>query len=95
MRGTIRVLVVDDSAFVRKVVTQMLSRSPFIEVAARSAGDDATDLLGSYFSRGDLSELWGLLEAGGLWPAATMTRATTLRSGVELSNAGSDANGSI
>jgi two-component system, chemotaxis family, protein-glutamate methylesterase/glutaminase len=28
----IRVLVVDDSAFVRKVVTQMLSRSPLIEV---------------------------------------------------------------
>ena len=27
-----RVLVVDDSAFVRKVVTQMLSRSPAIEV---------------------------------------------------------------
>jgi two-component system chemotaxis response regulator CheB len=28
----LRVLVVDDSAYVRKVVTQMLSRSPFIEV---------------------------------------------------------------
>ena len=32
MPGLIRVLVVDDSAFVRKVVTQMLSRSPFVEV---------------------------------------------------------------
>jgi two-component system chemotaxis response regulator CheB len=32
MHPIIRVLVVDDSAFVRKVVTQMLSRSPFIEV---------------------------------------------------------------
>jgi two-component system, chemotaxis family, protein-glutamate methylesterase/glutaminase len=30
--GVTRVLVVDDSAYVRKVVTQMLSRSPFIEV---------------------------------------------------------------
>jgi len=30
--GVIRVLVVDDSAYVRKVVTQVLSRSPFIEV---------------------------------------------------------------
>jgi two-component system chemotaxis response regulator CheB len=30
--GVIRVLVVDDSAYVRKVVTQMLSRSPFLEV---------------------------------------------------------------
>lgn len=32
MAGLIRVLVVDDSAFVRKVVTQMLSRSPFVEI---------------------------------------------------------------
>jgi two-component system chemotaxis response regulator CheB len=32
MTGIIRVLVVDDSAFVRKVVAQMLSRSPFIEI---------------------------------------------------------------
>jgi two-component system chemotaxis response regulator CheB len=31
-QANIRVLVVDDSAFVRKVVSQMLSRSPFIEV---------------------------------------------------------------
>jgi two-component system, chemotaxis family, protein-glutamate methylesterase/glutaminase len=41
MAGLIRVLVVDDSAFVRKVVTQMLSRSPFVEVvgAARDGGE--------------------------------------------------------
>src|SRR5262245_23508904 len=33
MTGSIvRVLIVDDSAYVRKVVTQMLLRSPFIEV---------------------------------------------------------------
>src|SRR6185295_10872267 len=30
--GIVRVLVVDDSAYVRKVVTHMLSRSPLIEV---------------------------------------------------------------
>jgi two-component system chemotaxis response regulator CheB len=30
----VRVLVVDDSAYVRKVVAQMLSRSPFLEVVA-------------------------------------------------------------
>jgi two-component system, chemotaxis family, protein-glutamate methylesterase/glutaminase len=38
---TIRVLVVDDSAFVRKVVSQMLSRSPGIEVVgiARDGAD--------------------------------------------------------
>jgi two-component system chemotaxis response regulator CheB len=41
MAGLIRVLVVDDSAFVRKVVTQMLSRSPFIDVVgtARDGGE--------------------------------------------------------
>jgi two-component system, chemotaxis family, protein-glutamate methylesterase/glutaminase len=32
MRQEVRVLVVDDSAYVRKVIKQMLSRSPFIEV---------------------------------------------------------------
>ena len=37
----IRVLVVDDSAYVRKMVTQMLSRSPFVEVVgtARDGGE--------------------------------------------------------
>ncbi|MDB4909034.1 MAG: Chemotaxis response regulator protein-glutamate methylesterase [Gemmatimonadetes bacterium] len=39
--GVVRVLVVDDSAFVRKIVKQMLSRSPFIEVvgAARDGAE--------------------------------------------------------
>jgi two-component system chemotaxis response regulator CheB len=32
MDGLIKVLVIDDSAYVRKVVKEMLSRSPFIEV---------------------------------------------------------------
>src|SRR5262245_6751917 len=46
MNGVVRVLVVDDSAFVRKVVRQMLTRSPFVEVvgAARD-GDEALDLV--------------------------------------------------
>jgi two-component system chemotaxis response regulator CheB len=37
----LRVLVVDDSAYVRKVISQMISRSPFIEVvgAARDGAD--------------------------------------------------------
>jgi len=41
MDRVIRVLVVDDSAYVRKVITQMLSRSPFIEVVgtARDGAD--------------------------------------------------------
>src|SRR5581483_3392861 len=44
--GVIRVLVVDDSAYVRKVVRQMLSRSPFLEVvgAARD-GEEALELV--------------------------------------------------
>ncbi len=41
----IRVLVVDDSAFVRKVVREMLSRSPFIEVVgAAHDGVEALEL---------------------------------------------------
>ena len=32
MDGVLRVLIVDDSAYVRKVIREMLSRSPFIEV---------------------------------------------------------------
>ena len=45
MDGVLRVLVVDDSAYVRKVVREMLSRSPFIEVigAARD-GREALEL---------------------------------------------------
>jgi two-component system, chemotaxis family, protein-glutamate methylesterase/glutaminase len=46
MDGVVRVLIVDDSAFVRKVIRQMLSRSPFIEVvgAARD-GEEALELV--------------------------------------------------
>jgi two-component system chemotaxis response regulator CheB len=41
----IRVLIVDDSAYVRKVVKQMLSRSPFIDVVGMARdGQDALDL---------------------------------------------------
>jgi two-component system chemotaxis response regulator CheB len=45
MPEVVRVLVVDDSAYVRKVVTQMLGRSPFIEVvgAARD-GEEALEM---------------------------------------------------
>ena len=46
MSGVVRVVVVDDSAYVRKVFRQMLSRSPFIEVvgAARD-GVEAMELI--------------------------------------------------
>jgi two-component system chemotaxis response regulator CheB len=46
MDRVLRVLVVDDSAYVRKVIRQMLSRSPFIEVvgAARD-GAEALELV--------------------------------------------------
>src|SRR5688572_9770627 len=46
MTQVVRVLVVDDSAFVRKTVREMLSRNPYIEVvgAARD-GDEALELV--------------------------------------------------
>lgn len=46
MDRVLRVLVVDDSAYVRKVIKQMLSRSPFIEVvgAARD-GKEALEMV--------------------------------------------------
>ena len=46
MNQIARVLIVDDSAYVRKVLRQMLSRSPFIEVvgAARN-GEEALELV--------------------------------------------------
>ena len=46
MTNVIRVLVVDDSAFVRKVVSQMLARSPFIEVVGTARdGSEALDMV--------------------------------------------------
>jgi len=46
MTDRIRVLVVDDSAFVRKVVAQMLSRSPRIEVVGVARdGEEALELV--------------------------------------------------
>ena len=46
MDGVVRVLIVDDSAFVRKVVRQMLSRSPFLEVVgAAHDGEEALELV--------------------------------------------------
>ena len=46
MNEIVRVLIVDDSAYVRKVVREMLSRSPFLEVvgAARD-GEEALELV--------------------------------------------------
>ena len=45
MADIVRVLVVDDSAYVRKVVTQMLARSPFIEVVGTARdGREALEL---------------------------------------------------
>ncbi len=46
MQQPIRVLVVDDSAFLRKVVSQMLTRSPLIEVVATARdGEEALELV--------------------------------------------------
>lgn len=43
MTDLVRVLIVDDSAYVRKVIRQMLSRSPFLEVVG--AARDGTEAL--------------------------------------------------
>src|SRR5215216_4662153 len=46
MDRVLKVLVVDDSAYVRKVVKQMLSRSPFLEVVGTARdGREALDLV--------------------------------------------------
>lgn len=46
MEPVVRVLIVDDSAYVRKVVKQMLSRSPFIEVVGIARdGQEALELV--------------------------------------------------
>src|SRR6185312_10718054 len=46
MNQIIRVVVVDDSAYVRKVMKEMLSRSPFIEVVGTARdGEDALDVV--------------------------------------------------
>jgi len=46
MDRVLRVLVVDDSAYVRKVVREMLSRSPFVEVVGTARdGREALDLV--------------------------------------------------
>jgi two-component system chemotaxis response regulator CheB len=46
MVGVVRVVVVDDSAYVRKVVKEMLSRSPFLEVVGVARdGDEALEMV--------------------------------------------------
>jgi SAM-dependent methyltransferase len=47
---------------------------PFVEVAARHAGPDAVDLLGSYWTLGDLELLGELFEAADLVITGTRTR---------------------
>ena len=49
MQSVVRVLVIDDSAFVRKVVSQMLSRSPFVEVVGTARdGEEGLELVERY-----------------------------------------------
>src|SRR6186997_3679679 len=46
MPDIVRVVVVDDSAYVRKVVSQMLGRSPFVEVVGVARdGQEALDVV--------------------------------------------------
>src|SRR6185503_6597467 len=49
MNRVVRVLVVDDSAYVRKVVKEMLSRSPFLEVVGVARdGDEALEMVARF-----------------------------------------------
>lgn len=52
---------------------------PFADVVARHAGPDAVELVGSYFSLGDLDLVRGLLEKAGLRATGTKTRLGTVR----------------
>ena len=54
---------------------------PFIEVAARHAGAEATSLLGTYWVHGDLDALARLFDAAGLQIADTRTRTGLVRFG--------------
>src|SRR5258705_13513154 len=45
MSDLVRILIVDDSAYVRKVIRQMLSRSPFLEIVGTARdGREALEL---------------------------------------------------
>jgi two-component system chemotaxis response regulator CheB len=45
MSEVVRILIVDDSAYVRKVIRQMLSRSPFLEIVGTARdGREALEL---------------------------------------------------
>lgn len=52
---------------------------PFAQVAARHAGSDATDVISSYFSLGDLAVVTRLFEDAGLPVSTTTTRLGTVR----------------
>lgn len=52
---------------------------PFVDVAARHAGPEATELLGSYWVLGDLELVAALFEATGLEVTATHTRLGTAK----------------
>lgn len=52
---------------------------PFVEVAARHAGPEATSLLSTYWRLGDLVQLESLFEAAGLRVTSTRTHVGTAR----------------
>jgi SAM-dependent methyltransferase len=52
---------------------------PFIQAAARHAGPDAVNLLGTYWIHGDLDALGRLLDRAGLRVAGVRTRTGTVR----------------
>jgi hypothetical protein len=52
---------------------------PYADIAARHAGEEARELIGSYFSLGDLDAVQDLLARAGLRPSAATTRLGAVR----------------
>jgi ubiquinone/menaquinone biosynthesis C-methylase UbiE len=53
--------------------------APFVELAARHAGEEATGLLSTYFASGDLDELQRLVTAAGMRVTVTRTYMGTVQ----------------
>ncbi len=77
-------VVTSEGTVVVQVYASLASQpgyGPFVDVAARHAGPEAVNLLGTYWVHGDLDALARLFEAAGLQITATRTRLGTARFG--------------
>ena len=84
VKGLVRVLIVDDSAFMRKAIRQILARSPFIEVVGTPHGQHPSD----FRRRRPCARTSVRREASGTWPTRPKRRCpgaetATRRAGLE------------